>query len=390
MNFDIKELPNFKFSHQKLLNYYNEVVEKFQHLKWTPTNIDTMDHNVSKVYSWAIQSNLKDPKLPCPPYDIKHDDDVTGDFQTPTELLYGPVKIIVDAFPDIRQTVISAHPPGTLIKEHVDNDEFIKIHIPIITNKQSYFTFTDKKYNLEIGKAYLINTTLKHGTINEGDNDRVHLIFKLPVEHVDLILSNNYILDKDFINFECLELNNLKFNYDDLLSYYSILERDYQYLKWTMPEIPGTNLKGIYGYGILTNKENIDEPSDPPGTRMDKKQYDPLLKPTKMLFGFGRKIYDSVPYLEELGITAHPPNSGIPPHVDKDEHIRVHLPIQMNMSSEFVINNNTYVLETKKAYLINTKITHSTYNKGNSDRIHLLFKIPIGKIEQFMKTEIIL
>ena len=59
--------------------------------------------------------------------------------------------------------------------------------------------------------------------------------------------------------------------------------------------------KGVYrkdDCGILTNKDNIDDACDPPGTRKDKKQYDPLNTPTKILFGFAHKLYEAFPYME--------------------------------------------------------------------------------------------
>jgi hypothetical protein len=386
-DFDIKELPNFKFSLQELKDYYAKV-SQYDNLKWQPNSTNTLDHKVNGVYSWAIQSNLKDATKPCPPYDIKHDTEVLGTFDNPTELVFGFGKYIVDAIPDIRQTVISAHPPGTVIQQHIDNTEFVKVHIPIQTNNQSYFVFGDSKYNLQEGKAYLINTTNQHGTINQGDTDRIHLIFKIPVDNVDELLNAEWILDPSQINFDCKKIENIKFNFSELEDYYDDLVDNFDYLKWTMPEVPGTNLKGLYGYAILTNCENVDERPLPPGMRKDKKAFDPIIKPTKMLKGFAKKLYDQIPYIEELVITGHPENSGIPPHADKDEHVRVHIPLYANNDSHFIINEHPYVLEPNNVYIVNTKRIHTTINKGSTDRIHLHFKIPIGKINIFLRTQI--
>lgn len=386
LNFEVKELPNIKFDHSVLVEYYNKILQNYQHLKWTPEGTDQLDHKVSTLYSWAIQSNLKDASKPCPPYDIKHDDEVTGNFNSPTELLFGFGKIVVDAFPEIRQTVISAHPPGTVINEHIDNNKFLKIHIPIKTNKNSYFVFGENKYNLEEGKAYLINTTLPHGTSNEGDSDRIHFIFKFPIEVAEAIMNNDWILDPKFIDFDIMEISNIEFDFNKLTEYYDYVSKNFEYLKWTMPEVPDTNLGGVFGYGILTNKENVDEPTDPPTTRKDKPKYDPLIKPTKMLTGFAKQLFDKIPYMEELVITGHPSNSGIPLHADKDEHVRIHLPIAANNESYFIVNQNTYVLEPGKVYIVNTKRIHTTINNGTTDRIHLHFKIPIGKIYHFLNS----
>lgn len=387
LNFDVKELPNIKFSINQITDYYNKVKE-FNDLKWSPKNIETLDHNVSSLYSWAIQSNLKDSSKPCPPYDIKHDNTVLGTFDNPTDLVFGFGKILIDAIPNIRQTVISAHPPGTVIQQHIDNTEFVKVHIPIISNPKSFFCFGNNNYNLEIGKAYIINTTRPHGTDNQGNTDRVHLIFKIPVESIDEVMNNEWVLDPDQINFDCKKIENIKFNHKDLEDYYLDIKENYDYLKWIMPSVPRTNLEGLYGYAILTNCENVDERPSPPGMRKDKKAFDPIIKPTKMLKGFAKKLYDQIPYIEELVITGHPENSGIPPHVDKDEHVRVHIPIYANHESYFIINDNEYVLETNYAYIVNTKRTHATINKGNVDRVHLHFKIPIGKINTFLAADI--
>lgn len=388
LDFDIKELDNIKFNINDLIDYYTLVEKNFQHLKWTTANTNTLSHKADNVYAWAVQSNLKDTSKPCPPYDIKHDDDVIGTFDASTELLFGFGKIVIDAIPNIRQTVISAHPPGTVIQQHIDNTEFVKVHIPIKTNPNSYFSFGNNNYNLEVGKAYLINTTRNHGTSNNGNSDRIHLIFKIPLSTVDSLINTTWVFDPNQIEFDLLELTNLNFNFDELYDYYSLMQEKFEYLKWTMPDIPDTKLKGIYGYGILTNKQDPDTPLDPPGTRKDKLSYEPLNRPTKMLQGFAKKLFDAIPYMEELVIAGHPSKCALPTHTDKDEHVRIHIPIITNENAYFVIGDNTFVLETRKAYIVNTKLIHSTINDGINDRVHLHFKIPIGKINQFLKNEV--
>jgi len=385
-DFDIKELPNIKFSIEDLQDYFSKVVE-YDNLKWQPNDI-TVDHKVNNLYSWAIQSNLKDPTKPCPPYDIKHDDEVIGTFDNPTELVFGFAKLVIDSIPEIRQTVISAHPPGTTINQHIDNYEFLKVHMPIKTNKNSFFVFGDKRYNLEVGKAYLINTMREHGTTNDGDTDRIHLIFKIPIAVVDDLLKTEWIFDPEQIGFDMLPLPNIRFSFTELENYFLDIKQQYDYLRWTMPDVSNTNLGGLYGYAILTNKEDPEERADPPGIRSNKSKYEPLNKPTKMLKGFAKKLYTEFPYMEELVITGHPPGTGIPSHVDRDEHIRIHFPIYSNKQSHFIINENDYVLKPGIAYIINTKRMHTTINNGDNDRVHLHFKIPIGKINQIINAKV--
>ncbi len=201
-NFQVKKLDNFKFSHQELLDYFNSVEENFSHLRWNAKDNDLQGmlegktHRVEGMCSYAIQSNYKDPNRPCMSYHVqdKTDTDYDGSFQVETDLVFGFAKKLIDTIPNIRQTVISIHPPGTFIDFHVDSVEFVKVHIPIITTEHSYFKFEGTDYNLEVGNAYLINTTIPHGTDNRDNDTRIHLIFKIPSDSVESFLNTQWNL----------------------------------------------------------------------------------------------------------------------------------------------------------------------------------------------------
>lgn len=184
MDFLIKEL-DIDFDHNELVEYVETLEQKFQHLKWMPTdeNLKTIKdykkHNYEGLYGWSIQSNLEDLSVPCPPYDIhKNGSNIYKD----TELMFGFALKLKTLFPGIRQLGITAHPPNVRIAEHVDNTEYIKIHIPVTSNPQSYFTFGSEQFVMEPGKMYLVNTTVMHGTNNLGDTVRIHMLFKMPTE----------------------------------------------------------------------------------------------------------------------------------------------------------------------------------------------------------------
>jgi hypothetical protein len=197
MNFKVKKLSNIKFDMQELIEYYNVVVSEFEQLRWTvPGEVDTKTHSVSNMYSWAIQSNLKDSTIPCPPYHIDGIDNVIDSdrFNVPTALIFGFAEKLIKTFPTVRQTSIAGHPPGTKIDLHPDNDKFLKIHIPIVTNPNAWFCFEDEKFNLEVGSAYMINTSILHGTDNLGTTDRIHLIFKFLASDIDTILTTDYTI----------------------------------------------------------------------------------------------------------------------------------------------------------------------------------------------------
>jgi len=195
LNFKIKLLDNVMFDQSELISYYDKINKDYQHMKWTPgNNIDTKMHSVNNMYSWAVQSNLKDPTKPCPPYHIDAGEEISeaDNCQVPTELIFGFSKKIIDTFPEVRQLGISGHPPNTKIDLHPDNDEFLKIHIPIITNPDAWFFYEDEKFNMQVGNAYLVNTTILHGTYNQGSTDRIHMIFKFPAEQLETILTGMY------------------------------------------------------------------------------------------------------------------------------------------------------------------------------------------------------
>lgn len=56
-------------------------------------------------------------------------------------------------------------------------DDSPRIHIPLITNPDSYIVFKDGKVeHLEAGKVYWIDTRETHTAINGGDHARLHLV----------------------------------------------------------------------------------------------------------------------------------------------------------------------------------------------------------------------
>ena len=57
-----------------------------------------------------------------------------------------------------------------------------KLHIPLVTNEDALFTFgkeREVKYNMKVGKIYILNTNAYHGTENNGKTDRAHFITRI-------------------------------------------------------------------------------------------------------------------------------------------------------------------------------------------------------------------
>lgn len=200
-NFLVKKLDNFKFSTDELIDYYNSVETDYDHLRWKAkgTVVDNVEHSVSQLSGWAIQTNFKNPIGVICPYDIVvlRDDDLideSSNYQKKTKLAFGIAEKIIEAVPYASMMSIVDHPPTTALKEHKDYDIFLKVHIPIRTNDQSYFIFGEEKFVLEVGSAYLINTTELHKTDNQGSTSRTHMIFRIPIEQINNFLSAEFTI----------------------------------------------------------------------------------------------------------------------------------------------------------------------------------------------------
>jgi predicted protein tyrosine phosphatase len=177
------QVLNYKFSIDRLKEYYSYLEGSYQHLKWTLDYVgevnDAEKHTLNGVYGWGIQSNLEDLTKPCPPYDIHK----TGStIYRNTEMVFGFAQDLLERFPYARQLGIAVHPTNVCISEHIDNDEYVKIHFPIFTTDQSFFCFGEHKFVLDPGFGYLIDTRYPHSTKQHGTGLRAHLLVKLPVD----------------------------------------------------------------------------------------------------------------------------------------------------------------------------------------------------------------
>lgn len=188
LNFKVERLANFTFAVDELVKYYKEVKEQYSHLECRSVLFPN-------GYSYAMQTKLADPNIPCPPFHMPNEGAHNSNFDTPTPLMFGFAKKILEAFPYAKQMVITTHGPGAKIDWHIDEEifleeEHLKIHLPIESNADSYFQFEDQDIVLEPGNAYLVNTSVLHATDNRGTTERAHLIFKVPVSTVQDILTN--------------------------------------------------------------------------------------------------------------------------------------------------------------------------------------------------------
>jgi hypothetical protein len=72
--------------------------------------------------------------------------------------------------------------PGGVIHPHRDANPAAKwphkIHIPLTTNDRTVFFVKDKGYHFPVGHAVEVDNMGPHAVRNDGDSDRIHLIFE--------------------------------------------------------------------------------------------------------------------------------------------------------------------------------------------------------------------
>lgn len=72
--------------------------------------------------------------------------------------------------------------PGGVIHPHIDENPAAqwphKIHVPILTNPKVAFLTGGNVYHFPEGEAVEVNNLGLHAVRNDGDSDRIHLIFE--------------------------------------------------------------------------------------------------------------------------------------------------------------------------------------------------------------------
>lgn len=191
---------------QELREYYNILKTKYDHLDWSWDRCgDTIikqwrdaaqaDPANLLTHGWAIQSNLKDLTIPCPPWNISTLE--TTKYQN-TELVFGIIEKLQIAIPYGYRWAVSVQPPGGKVSLHSDQEDECTVWIPIYTEGAS-ITFVTPEKNIECclesnGCAYLLDTTVSHYTYNGSEQDRVTIIFRLNKKYVNTLLDTHGII----------------------------------------------------------------------------------------------------------------------------------------------------------------------------------------------------
>jgi quercetin dioxygenase-like cupin family protein len=107
----------------------------------------------------------------------------TGTYQDTPVLDKMPyIKEIINAWHCEKESIrLLSLAPGSVIKPHRDNgcayhEGSFRIHIPVVTNPEVYFTIEEEKLQLLAGECWYMNFSATHSIVNQGTTPRVHLI----------------------------------------------------------------------------------------------------------------------------------------------------------------------------------------------------------------------
>ena len=77
------------------------------------------------------------------------------------------------------RVMLARLPAGGEVSRHSDGEashDIHKIHVPLITNRETVFHVANKSKNLPVGEILEVNNKRSHAVKNEGEQDRIHLI----------------------------------------------------------------------------------------------------------------------------------------------------------------------------------------------------------------------
>ncbi len=79
-----------------------------------------------------------------------------------------------------QQRMLSVVMPGDSIPGHKDDQcpEWVeRVHVPLTTNPQATFVCDDGAHQMQVGRAYRVNTEAYHAVFNRGETPRIHFMF---------------------------------------------------------------------------------------------------------------------------------------------------------------------------------------------------------------------
>lgn len=202
MTWLIKKL-NFTVDLNELNDYYQNIKTNYEHLRW---DYHKCRHEITEEWrerlqahygadrgwGWAIQSNLVDENLPCPPYNISTHP--LCEYRN-TALAQGLILRLQALMPYTYRWSMFVQLPGGTVPRHVDQFDEYTGHIPLQWPSESVFECGIDEDNLETitmpadGSIYLVDTLIPHATFNRSNQERIGLVFRFHRSHLSEILA---------------------------------------------------------------------------------------------------------------------------------------------------------------------------------------------------------
>ena len=203
-DWDLIEL-NYSLDIEKLTAWYNQINDRFGFMRFNfNENSSRLNLEVSRkmveegycgyycgpidgiTFAWPIERyEPLPPPQQCNPdmFPEVNTDTFFNDAKIMSKMRFGYLEEMIsmlgeDAF---RQMIITTHHAGMYIKQHLDS-KTLKMHIPVQTTPNAKFHFgpnKEREYHMELGKVYILNTGDWHGTTNEADTSRSHIITRI-------------------------------------------------------------------------------------------------------------------------------------------------------------------------------------------------------------------
>ena len=149
------------------------------------TNTENIDY---LELSWPCEKEIPMPPVWAGREDIYPELHDGSEYKIQKKFYYGYFKELIDKLGAkyFDRASLIRHQPNTVLTKHIDGPGIVRLHIPIYCNKGSKFLYGDnleREYHLELGKAYIINAGVPHGTVN-GTDTRLHLQTKVKLEDI--------------------------------------------------------------------------------------------------------------------------------------------------------------------------------------------------------------
>lgn len=163
----------------KAQQYYATLEKDYQHKKWTCPLGDV------SIYGWSLHI-LNGVVGNYGFYDVNVEPLGVENYYR-SNICFGWAKDILDLLPYGYRAGIGVSPPGTKVPPHIDENcgDMLRLHIPIQTNKNYVWHTSGPDFHMELGSAYLVDTSNLHSTTNAGETARVHLGMNIPRVNFD-------------------------------------------------------------------------------------------------------------------------------------------------------------------------------------------------------------